>query len=201
MADASNTLYLCDKEPLSEGLPRLSCLPGRAAVLMHKGEKRGGLYMPISGRLNPDAGILVDADIDGPPVGSEVIVRPYSGKWVDGWHEGRQLRLYGVSEPWHESIVASRTPVGIEPTWDWVLVKRQDTPMHHLLPDKMRYSKSHGYIQAIGSRCSSLPLHAEALFCPEIWESGSTKALMFAFGADPSLVLVREKHLLAVIEP
>lgn len=200
MPDASSTLYLCDKEAPAAGLPGLSCLPGRAAVLMHNGHQRSGLWMPLSDRLRPDVGILAEADIDGPAVGSEVIVRPYDGKWIDDWHDGRQLRLYGVVDKWWASIVASRTPVGIEPTWDWVLLSRKDAPNHHLLPDEMRYSKAHGIIQALGPRCSPLKLNSEALFSPEIWEPGSKKVLSFAFGADPSLVLVREKDLLAVIE-
>lgn len=199
MPDYDTTLQLCDKEAAPQGIRPLSCLPGRCAVLMHKGESRGGILLPLSGRLNPDMGTVVDSDCDGLLLGSEVIVKPYDGLWLDRWHEDRQLRLYGVVVPWHHSILAVRTPLGIEPVWDWVLVKRDDVENHHLLPDKMRCSKSHGSIHAIGPRCEALPPHARVLFSSDAFEPGAKNAFVF-WGGDPSLVLVKERHILAVIE-
>ena len=205
MPDADNVLYLCESEaPDLRGLRSLSCLPGRAGVLMHRAATRGGVYMPGSGRLNPDVGTLVYADIEGPIPGAEVIVKPYSGLWVDDWHteevpgEGpvkRQLRMYGVSEPWHESIVAVKTPLGIEPTWDWVLLERHDTPNYQLLPDRWRFAKDRATVRHLGPRCSLLPLNAGVIYKPDL----NKKALTFAFGANPALILVREKDLLAEI--
>jgi len=162
---------------------------------MHTGTMRSGLYMPVSGRLNPDVGILVEADIEGPPVGSEVIVKPYDGKWLDNWHEGRQLRLYGVVTPWHSSIVAVRTPIGLEPTWDWVLLKREDAPNHRLLPDHLRYAEGRATVEGFGPKVSMLPLGAKVVYRPGL----DKNALKFAFGIDPAYILVREKELLAQI--
>lgn len=195
MPDGDNTLYLCDPEaPSLEGLRTLSTLPGRAGVLMHVGEKRGLVYAPGSGRLNPDVGVLCYGEIGIAP-GTEVIVQPYHGKWLDDWHDGRQLRLYGVASKWHDSIIAVRTPLGIEPTHDWILLKREDNEGYKFLPDTMRFSDSKASVLQLGPRCSMLPLGARVIFKPDIHK----KALRFAFGADPACILIREQDVLAQI--
>lgn len=192
MPDYPNNLYLSDPEPLPVGVMVPKCLPGRAAVLMHKGEKRGGIWMPPSGRMNPDLGRLIDAGFDDLKPGNEVVVKPYDGKWEDHWHEDRQMRLYGVICPWHESILAQRLDNELLPTWDWVLVERHSTPHHELLPDSMRWSEKEGTIVARGRLAEESTPGATALFDPDTFEKKTWRIA-------PNLCFVRERDLLAVI--
>lgn len=193
MPDGDHYLYLCDPEPVTVE-SKLNCLPGRVAVLMHKGEKRGGIFMPPSGRLNPDVGYVYDSGTEL-AVGSEVIVRGYHGMWMDDFEDGRQLRLYGVVCPWYESIVCVRTPLGFEPTYDWVLLKMADTESSVILPDNHKMSTQNGTIRAIGSRVAEVGPGDTVILKP----MKQDQMLRLVFSGEENLVLVREKHLLASI--
>lgn len=167
-------------------------LPGRVAVLMHSGEKRGGLLAPPSGVLNPDVGVVVSSGVTQTSLRdqSEVICRPYHGQWRDNWlGTGRQMRFFGVICPWHESIVAVRTPIGLEPTHDWVLLEEIAEEIRIILPEITRNERKFGKIVAFGPRSGDLTLGAGCVF-------ENVDVLDFAFGLKGH-VLVRAKHLLA----
>lgn len=194
MPDGDHYLYLCDPEPVTVA-SRLQCLPGRVAVLMHKGEKRGGLYMPPSGRLNPDVGYVYDTGTTYLKEGSEVIVRGYHGMWMDDFEDGRQLRLYGVICPWYESIVCVRTPLGFEPTYDWCLLKLDDAKTDLILPDALQKDLQFGQIRAIGDRVEEIGPSDDVV----LQKLKQDQMLKLVFAGEEGLVLVREKHLLAAI--
>lgn len=188
MPDQPNTIFLCDPEPLVE-MKAPFVLPGRVAVLMHSGEKRGGLLAPPSGVLNPDVGVVV-ASGTSLREQAEVICRPYHGQWRDNWLEtGRQMRFFGVICPWHESIVAVRTPIGLEPTHDWVLLEEIAEETRIILPEIIRNERKFGKIVAFGPHCGDLTLGAGCVY-------ENVDVLDFAFGMKGH-VLVRAKHLLA----
>lgn len=80
------------------------CRKGCVAVLMCNMEKKGGVYLPPSGRLGADTGIVVDSGVPGVS----------EGEWVACWFEsgfnqyekdGLIVRVYGSVEPWDESIL------------------------------------------------------------------------------------------------
>jgi len=187
MPDKPNTIYLCEGEEMPE-VTGPQCLKGRVAVLMYSGEKRGSILAPPSGILNPDVGVIVNSGI---PLqeGTEVVCRPYHGKWIDDWQRsGRQLRLFGVSCPWYDSIPAIRTPIGLEPTHDWVLLKGLRPQTDLILPDLERETWQYGEIVAFGPLASDLTVGNRCVF-------EAADVLDFAFGEKDSL-LVRYKRLL-----
>lgn len=88
------------------------------AVCMAPVERRfGSLELPeeVASVRSPDFGAVAASKVSDLPVGSLVMVRPYDGLWIDSrdypWvPEGRQLRLYGVTSDWRDSIEAIWTP-------------------------------------------------------------------------------------------
>ena len=119
-------------------------LPGRVVLQMDSERQRyGALTLPdqVKGRTRPDAGTVVAV---GSPrklqggsydpvelmMGDRVLVRPYHGLWLDnfgaadGWRY-HDLRLYGVTHHWSESIVAVFTQEAWQPTPGWLLIRRE----------------------------------------------------------------------------
>ncbi len=134
-----------DRAPCDPILPQtIKPLPGRVVVQMDPPRQRyGSLCLPdeVKGRTRPDSGTVVAV---GPPkrlqsgnhgpvelmIGDRVLVRPYHGLWLDdflaadGWcyHD---LRLYGVTHHWSESIVAVWAGDAWRPSLGWLLVRRE----------------------------------------------------------------------------
>lgn len=103
MADRENYLELIPGSDIPTEWPEigLRMLGGRAAVWAYKPETRNGVYLPPSGRIQPDVGVLAH-DLDTEHYflqkGTVVAFRPYRGVWLDH-EEGPELRIFGVQEP------------------------------------------------------------------------------------------------------
>lgn len=101
---------------VNEGL--VTPLPGRIAVLMEPDRDAFGvIQLPdeLAGRTKPDCGTINSVwdpykDQNGNWVisplmpGEKVLVRPYHGLWWDV--DGQEVRFYGVSTAWYNSIIA-----------------------------------------------------------------------------------------------
>lgn len=96
---------------------RVKALPGRVAVLMDEvSDKFVGTDILVpggkhSGKYRDDAGTVVSSGVQGIKQGDRVLVNPYDGLWMTdkdaAWvPEGREVRFFGVSSPWHDSLVA-----------------------------------------------------------------------------------------------
>lgn len=117
--DQPNTIFLCEPEQLTLST-QYDALPGRVVVQMYEGKSRNGILMPLSGNLNPDMGVVVSSGVMDLMVGDEVGVKPYDGGWKD------DLRFYGITDDWFDSIPIRRVGTEILPNWDWVIVERLD---------------------------------------------------------------------------
>ena len=196
MAEASNVLYLSLPEEVPESLHDcVNCLPGRCAVAMYEGVSRSGLLMPLSGRLSPDLGVCV-ASACGVGVGQECLVKPYTGAWYENFQgSGCQVRLFGVIEPWYESIPATRHGEWLLPTHDWVLLEREYAVSEILTVSKRPTCRAS--VVTVGPEVKDVHPDERMVFSEP--EDG---LLTFKFGPEKaeSWCLIREKDLLAKIE-
>ena len=65
----------------------------------------------VGSKYQPDFGIVAKSGVLDLPEGEAVCVKPYDGMWLthrdyDWIPEGRQVRIYGVHDAWHDSIEA-----------------------------------------------------------------------------------------------
>lgn len=200
MPDFDNVIQLCEPETVPEGVfGIIKALPNRLAVLMHEGKSQNGVLMPLSGRCSPDVGIVVSSGV-GIGEGTEVLVHPYHGAWYDNYFgTGKQMRLYGVTADWHDSVVAIRQNGFIMPTMDWVLIARNVLSASEggiaLLEG---YSSERGEVVAIGPAVKEVRAEQSVLFHVKQWDDTKT----FKFGTEDmrSWILIKEADLLARIE-
>ena len=153
----------------------LRCLPGKCAALMaYEREQIGRFMLPdvVQGRLRPDFGRLVgigprdfgDGTVEAMDVarGDYVLVRPYDGAAMWGWHPSRELRLYGLARnddgvmqgiPWDDSILMKIDEDEFLPVGGNMLIRR-DRIEHPLLPEEVRPYKDSGIVLAGGIQVS-----------------------------------------------
>ncbi len=112
----------------------LEMMPGTIAICpANKREKLDMIYLPdrMAANTRPDSGTVIAVG-DGVPlaIGDIVLYRPYHGKWIGDFEvDGKvfeQIRLYGVTKPWRQSIVAKKVGNDWKPVADWVIVERDD---------------------------------------------------------------------------
>lgn len=164
VADYGLSIYLggIPSEPFDLDVREM--LPGRIAVCMDQAETRGGIYMPSSGRLAPDSGVVVYSGVPEVPKGSRVITRAYDGQTLTGkWIEqnGVVIKLYGVADDWFNDVVAIyRQKMGgeqIVPLWDHVLIEREKVSSSVILPDTKAYSKNWKDIARVSAKAPKCP--------------------------------------------
>lgn len=121
MAHAENQIFLPsrpfeeDPEVVAFVAARVRALPMRVAVLMDPPSSTfegSSLLVPggqFAGKYRSDTGTVVSSGIASLRIGDRVAVKPYDGYWAEDrdWiPAGRQVRFYGVSSEWWESVVA-----------------------------------------------------------------------------------------------
>lgn len=130
--------------PALRAAPGLTPLPGCVVVQMDaERQSFGHLHLPdqVKGRTRPDAGVILA--VGSPkqhqsgsfePVelmpGDRVLVRPYHGLWLEKFMDSQgneylDLRLYGVTRPWSQSILAQWVENRWIPTRGWFLIRRE----------------------------------------------------------------------------
>lgn len=157
-------------------------LPGRIGVLMDTPRANyGELMLPdeLAGRTRPDAGTVQcvwksfedhNGNFNECPIfpGEKVLVRPYHGLWCD--YGENQIRFYGVTTAWYNSIIARWSEELEEwvPMPTWFMIKRKTNAVRDsglLIPNADSKTKC---IEAevILSSNSSIPEGATVLVDP-----------------------------------
>ncbi len=154
----------------------MKCGPGKCAVLMAGVRKEShGLLLPstVQGRLRPDYGAFIDgrgakSQRDGSeeilPLkrGDLVLVRPYDGAWMDDYHNGHQLRFYGLARneagemehvAWDDSILCVHRGGKWVPVGGNLQIKR-DKETNPLIPDEVKKYLDSGVVVAVGDYVS-----------------------------------------------
>ena len=190
--DNPRTIFLSPPEEVPERLfGRFAALPGRFAVAMYRAESRNGLYMPESGRLGADVGVVISDDSPVIP-GAEVLVRPEAGMWLEDFMgSGMTVKLLGVSEPWYESIPAMRQGDFLIPLYDWVLLERK--AVSSTLATFQKWQKWEARVIGVGPDVKSLVVEKNVVF------KQPSDHFTVKWG-DEAWLLVREENLLAVID-
>jgi hypothetical protein len=96
---------------------QIAVLPGRVAVVLDPVPEcfaGSSLLTPQgahAGKFRPDAGTVITSGVPDLHPGDRVLVKPYDGLWMtdrdaDWVPRGREIRFYGVSAPWYESVIA-----------------------------------------------------------------------------------------------
>lgn len=121
MAHADNQIFLppagYQEDPAAVVFvaSRVRCLPMRVAVLMDQpAETFDGSEILVpqgqhAGKYRSDTGTVVSSGVASLRLGDRVAVKPYDGYWAEDrdWiPAGRQVRMYGISSEWWDSIVA-----------------------------------------------------------------------------------------------
>jgi co-chaperonin GroES (HSP10) len=134
MRDSENFIELpgeAGKVP-EEAFDLFTALPGRFVILVDPvRQSHAGLILPdeVAAKTRPDAGTVIAVGPGVPlALGERILVRPYHGAWIEDVPLGgelRQVRLYGVTRPWHESALMAWRAEEWQPLADWVLLRRE----------------------------------------------------------------------------
>jgi hypothetical protein len=208
--DSPNTLYLPHGPAEAVDVPIKACLPGKIAVLMDSAEKSSsGLYLPASGRLSPDAGIVVASGVDSVPIGTRVLVRPFHGlvcewelfDWVPRGRDVRMLPAQGYH--WSESVVA-RFDGDVWPLHDWVLIRREQKA--HAEFDLTEGYENRGVVESLGYRAAHVERGSYdvptglAVDQRVTFHAPPDEVLDFRFGLTKAHVLVKAQYVQVVID-
>ncbi len=167
----------------------LSLRGGCVAVLMLDKEAHNGVYLPPSGRLGSDCGIVLESTVAG--------VAP--GDWVGTWFEsgfnqyekdGHVVRVYGVVEPWNECILLTLDRITFShnlPVDGWRLVERVEMEGSGVISLEPLYE----------SRCKDLETGDQYVHATD--EDTDIVKFNYAeeWGLGPNSAMIREDDILA----
>ncbi len=161
----SRTLYILQEaSPEMEGLSHFkTMMPGKVHVVMDKATQRNGILLPMSGRISPDTGMVVNSgesafkrtdrgkdysEVAPPTKGARVLVLPYCGVYLD---DGSRV-LPGQGYAWYEQIPAQLLDGKVQPLHDWVLIDRERIVTEIEQTDRAKKWDTVGTIVAGGDR-------------------------------------------------
>lgn len=202
---------------LPESLPdididgvEMQCLPGKCAVLMGPEREAVGSILltdKSQGRYRADVGRVISAT--GPKSqkdgkvseigigrGDYVLVRGYGGAWFNDYHDGKQLRLYGIAKdedglptsiPWDDDILAVWEAGKWIPAGGNVMIRRAKQS-HALLPGDLCKWENYGTVLEGNSKGKTV------YFTPE----GPEDVVHVEFGADQDVFILHSSLIQAV---
>lgn len=122
-------VFFLNGEPAGSHPPSRSIdpLPGRVAIRMDRSEKIGSIYLPTSGRMNPDTATVIASGVDGLEAGDRVGVTPNQWGLMIDEDDGSEIRIFGINERIPDCLPFKIIDGEVAPHTDWILAKRHES--------------------------------------------------------------------------